>query len=126
MSDPIILTPDDIAEYRKQFSQNNQKEALDALDVIEEENGNLMTAASELATYYISKSSPNILEELAEKSRNIVCDEEFIDEVMSGLVSAAVASLCAAGQIPEAVAAPLVIYLAKKGIQKWCKSHSEG
>ncbi|NES78969.1 MULTISPECIES: hypothetical protein [unclassified Okeania] len=129
MSDPIKLTPEDIALYREQFSQNNQKEALYALDVIEEENGNLMTAASELATDYnivVSKSVPNILEELAKKSRNIVCDEEFIDEVMAGLLSAAVASLCATGQIPEAVAAPLVIYLAKKGIQKWCNSHTEG
>ncbi|NEQ41250.1 MAG: hypothetical protein F6K40_35645 [Okeania sp. SIO3I5] len=132
MSDRIKLTPEDIALYREQFSQNNQEEALYALDAIEEENRNLAQAAARLAAEYdiedmmVSRSVPNILEELAEKSRNIVCDEKFIDEVMSGLLSAGVASLCAAGQIPEAVAAPLVIYLAKKGIKKWCNSHSEG
>ena len=45
---------------------------------------------------------------------------------MDGLLSSAVASLCATGQIPEAVAAPIVIYLARKGIQKWCNSDTEG
>ncbi|NEP77362.1 MAG: hypothetical protein F6K17_41570 [Okeania sp. SIO3C4] len=130
MSDPIILTPENIAQYREQFSQNNQKDALYALEIIEAVGGDVTHAASMLAPRYGiynlgSKSVPNILEELANKLRNIVCDEEFIEQVMKGLLSAAVASLCATGQIPEAVAAPLVIYLAKKGIQKWCNSQSQ-
>jgi len=129
MNDPVKLTPEDIAQYREQFSQNNQEEALYALDVIEEKNGNLIIAASELAieeNIVVSKSISNILDKLAKKSRNIVCDEEFIDKVMEGLLSSAVASLCATGQIPEAIAAPIVIYLARKGIQKWCNSDTEG
>lgn len=128
MNDPVKLTPEDIAQYREQFSQNNQKEALYALDIIEAMDGDVAKAATMLAPKYnivVSKSVPNILEELAKKSRNIVCDEEFIDQVMGGLLSAAVASLCATGQIPEALATPIVIYLARKGIQKWCNSDSE-
>jgi hypothetical protein len=118
MNDPVKLTPEDIAQYREQFSQNNQQEALNALDVIEEKNGNLIIAASELAI------EENIV--VSKSISNIVCDEEFIDKVMEGLLSSAVASLCATGQIPEAVAAPIVIYLARKGIQKWCNSDTEG
>ena len=128
MNDPVKLTPEDIAQYREQFSQNNQKEALYALDIIEAMDGDVAKAATMLAPKYnivVSKSVPNILEELAKKSRNIVCDEEFIDQVMGGLLSAAVASLCATGQIPEALATPIVIYLARKGIQKWCNSDSK-
>ena len=97
MNDIFKLTPEDIAQYREQFSQNNQEEALYALDVIEEKNGNLIIAASELAieeNIVVSKSISNILDKLAKKSRNIVCDEEFIDKVMDGLLSSAVASLC--------------------------------
>ena len=129
MNDPVKLTPEDIAQYREQFFQNNQQEALYALDVIEEKNGNLIIAASELAieeNIVVSKSISNILDKLAKKSRNIVCDEEFIDKVMDGLLSSALASLCATGQIPEALATPIVIYLARKGIQKWCNSDTEG
>ena len=128
MNDIFKLTPEDIAQYREQFSQNNQEEALYALDIIEAMDGDVAKAATMLAPKYnivVSKSVPNILEELAKKSRNIVCDEEFIDQVMGGLLSAAVASLCATGQIPEALATPIVIYLARKGIQKWCNSDSE-
>ena len=133
MDDIVKLTPEDIAQYREQFSQNNQQEALYALDVIEEKNGNLIIAASELAieeNIVVSKSISNILDKLAKKSRNIVCDEEFIDKVMDGLLSSAVASLCT-GQIPEAIAALTVMYLSKKyvdkkDIQKWCNSDTEG
>ena len=128
MNDPVKLTPEDIAQYREQFSQNNQKEALSALDIIKAMDGDVANAATMLAPKYnivVSKSVPNILEELAKKFRNTVCDEEFIDQVMGGLLSAAVASLCATGQIPEALATPIVIYLARKGIQKWCNSDSE-
>jgi len=128
MNDPVKLTPEDIAQYREQFSQNNQEEALYALDVIKAVGGDVTKAATMLAPKYnivVSKSVPNFLDKLAKKSRNIVCDEEFIDKVMDGLLSAAVASLCATGQIPEAVATPIVIYLARKGIQKWCNSDSE-
>jgi hypothetical protein len=51
MNDIFKLTPEDIAQYREQFSQNNQEEALYALDVIEEKNGNLIIAASELLDF---------------------------------------------------------------------------
>lgn len=82
MDDIVKLTPEDIAQYREQFSQNNQKEALYALDIIKAMDGDVANAATMLAPKYnivVSKSVPNILEELAKKSRNIVCDEEFID-----------------------------------------------
>ena len=128
MNDPVKLTPEDIAQYREQFSQNNQKEALYALDIIEAMDGDVAKAATMLAPKYnivVPKLVPNILQELAKKFRNTVCDEEFIDQVMGGLLSAAVASLCATGQIPEALATPIVIYFARKGIQKWCNSDSE-
>lgn len=125
-TDPTKVTPEEIAQYRKQFSA--YPEALDALDLIEESNGDLKQAASLLALesgVVISKKVPNILDELAQKSRKIVCNEVFINELMTGLLTAGVASLTASGQIPAALATPVVIYLAKTGVKKWCESSKE-
>ena len=122
-TDPTKVTPEEITLYREQFSAYT--DALDALDLIEESEGDLKQAASLLALesgVVISKKVPNILDELAQKSRNIVCDKVFIDELMTGLLTAGVASLTASGQIPAALATPVVIYLAKTGVKKWCES----
>jgi hypothetical protein len=122
-TDSTQVTPEEITQYREQFS--DYPESLDALDLIEENDGDLKQAANLLALesgVVISKKMPNILDELAQKSRNIVCDEVFINELMTGVLTAAVASLTASGQIPAALATPVVIYLAKKGVKKWCES----
>lgn len=122
-TDSTQVTPEEIAQYREQFS--DYPESLDALDLIEECDGDLKQAASSLALesgIVISKKMPNILDELAQKCRNIVCDEVFINELMAGVLTAGVTSLTASGQIPAALATPVVIYLAKKGVKKWCES----
>ncbi len=122
-TDPTKVTLEEIAYYREQFS--TYPEALDALDLIEENNGKLLESASLLALesgIVISKKTPNILDELAQKSRKVICDEAFINELMTGVLTAGVASLTASGQIPAALATPIVIYLAKTGVKKWCES----
>jgi hypothetical protein len=122
-TDPTKVTLEEIARYRDQFADN--PEALDALDLIAENDGDLKQAASLLALEsgeMIYKSSvPNILDELAQKSRNVICDEAF-DELIAGLLGAAVGTLAASGQIPIALATPVVIYLARVGVKKWCES----
>ena len=52
MNDIFKLTPEDIAQYREQFSQNNQEEALYALDIIEAMDGDVAKAATMLAPKY--------------------------------------------------------------------------
>ncbi|MGB7890973.1 MAG: hypothetical protein WCF82_03470, partial [Microcoleus sp.] len=91
-TDSTQVTPEEITQYREQFSDH--PESLDALDLIEENDGDLKQAANLLALesgVVISKKMPNILDELAQKSRNIVCDEVFINELMTGVLTAAVA-----------------------------------
>jgi hypothetical protein len=125
-TDSTQVTPEEIAQYREQFADN--KEALYALDIIAATKGDLKQAANLLAPKYnvvISKKLPNILDELARKCRHTICDDLFIDELMTGLLTAAVASLTASGQIPAAMATPVVIYLAKTGVKKWCEFTKE-
>jgi hypothetical protein len=127
MTDTTHLTPEEIQNYREQFK--DYPEALDALDLIDESDGDLIESANLLAAeagIEISSRAGedvNILDKLAQKCRSIICDEDFMDDLMSGLLTAGVATLTVSGQIPQAVATPVVIYLTKKGVKIWCQSN---
>ena len=123
-NDPTKITDEEIVQYQQQFA--NFSEALDALDLIYEYDGDLEKSASLLALQTgvsVTRQEPNILDELAQKCHQIICDDAFIDDLMSGLLTAGVTALSTSGQIPAAVATPIVIYLTKKGVKKWCRSH---
>jgi hypothetical protein len=120
----ITLTSEEIAEYRDKFA--GLDDALYAIEIIEASDGDLTNAMNLLAQEYnisITKSHP-ILDDLAQKLRDTICDETFIDDLMTGLLTVAVGSLTATGQIPQAIATPVVIYLTKKGVKTWCNSNS--
>ena len=121
-TEPTKLSDEEITQYREQFA--DRLEALDALELIAENNGDLIESASLLALeagVEIAKGVPNILDELAQKCRKAVCDDAF-DELMAGLLGAAVGTLAATGQLPEALATPVVIYIARIGVKKFCSS----
>lgn len=122
---PTKVTSEEITQYRQKFA--DKPEALDALDLIVENDGNLVESAGLLALesgIEISRGIPNILDDLALKYRGIICNEAF-DDLMAGLLSAAVVTFAASGQIPVAVATPVVIYVARIGVDKFCKSSEE-
>ncbi len=122
-TEPTKISDQEIAQYRQQFA--DYPEALDALDLIAESDGDLQESASLLAleTGVSITRNRNILDQLAQKCRQIICDDAFIDDLMGGLLTAGVATLAASGQIPAAVATPVVIYLTKTGVKNWCKSN---
>lgn len=128
MADVVKLTSEDIQQYREQFK--DYPESLDALDLIEESEGDLIEPTQLLAMEAGIEISvrageeENILDRLAKKCHSIVCDDDFINTLLSGLLTAAVATLAVSGQIPQAVATPVVIYLAKKGVKQWCQSNA--
>lgn len=127
MLDATQLTPDEIQQYREQFK--DYPKALDALDLIIECDGDLEESVN-LLVVEEGKSelrsdeseSEKTLEKIAKKFRNILCEDIFIDDLVGGLVPAATASLAISGQISVAIATPVVIYVAKKGIKTWCNS----
>ncbi|MEL6441789.1 MAG: hypothetical protein AAFQ80_21365 [Cyanobacteria bacterium J06621_8] len=124
MNDPTKITSKEISQYRQDFA--DYPEALDALDLIAESDGDLKESAILLTIetgVSVTREEQNILDELAQKCRQIICDDVFIDELMGGLLTAGVATLAASGQIPAAVATPVVIYLTKTGVKNWCKSN---
>lgn len=120
------LTSEEIGQYRSEFA--DYPEALDALDLIEENECDLEIAANLLAQeagVVIVRSKPSILDDLAQKLRNVICDEVFINDLMGGVLTTGVTYLTASGQIPTALATALVIYLAKIGVRKFCQSNDK-
>lgn len=118
----ITVTPEEITQFRSQLVDS--PEALAALDAIEECKGNLEAAAQLIAvettdTEVSLRGDSNYLEKLAQKLSKIICQEEF-DDLMTGVLTAAIATLAASGNIPVALATPVVIYVAKIGVRQFC------
>lgn len=81
ISNSMILTSEEIAAYRDQFA--GLDDALYAIEIIEASDGNLTNAVNLLAHEYnisVTRGWP-ILDELAQKLRNTICDETFIEEI---------------------------------------------
>lgn len=120
----LTLTPEEISQFRTQLADS--PEALAALDAIEECEGNLEAATQLIAVETTEaevslRGDSNFLEKLAEKLSNIICQEEF-DELMTGVLTTAIATLAASGNIPIALATPVVIYVARIGKKQFCKT----
>jgi hypothetical protein len=122
----ITITLEEITEFRNQFAPN--PEALAALDAIELCKGNL-EAATQLIAFDKTKKEVSLkgdslsLDKLAHKLQEIICQEEF-EELMTGVLTTAIAVLATSGNIPVALATPVVIYVAKIGVKKFCKVSS--
>ncbi|MBE8966048.1 hypothetical protein IQ277_07245 [Nostocales cyanobacterium LEGE 12452] len=120
----ITVTPEEISQFRSQLADNS--EALAALDAIEECQGNLEAAAQLIAVETTEaevslRGDSNYLEKLAQKLSKIICQEEF-DDLMTGVLTAAIATLAVSGNIPIALATPVVIYVAKIGVKQFCEA----
>ncbi|MBD2202350.1 hypothetical protein H6G33_12010 [Calothrix sp. FACHB-1219] len=120
----LTVTPEEISQFRSQLA--DIPEALEALDAIEECQGNLEAAAQLIAVETTEaevslRGNSDYLEILARKLSKIICQEEF-DEMITGVLTAAIATLAASGNIPVALATPVVIYVAKIGVKKFCET----
>ncbi|MBR8834133.1 MAG: hypothetical protein DSM106950_08855 [Stigonema ocellatum SAG 48.90 = DSM 106950] len=117
----ITVTPEEISQFRSQFEDNPDVRAV--LDLIEQRNGNLETTAKILAIragYEPSRRS-NILDELLEKSRQIICQEEFRDELAAGIIPLVIEPLAMSAAIPPGLASVVAIYVFKIGVKKFCQ-----
>ncbi|WP_321206843.1 hypothetical protein [Tolypothrix tenuis] len=101
----------------------DNQDALDTLDLIEQRNGNLETAAKILAIragYEPSRKS-NILDDLLEKSRKIICQEEFREVLAAGIIPIVLEPLAISAAIPPGLASVVAIYAFKIGVKKFCQ-----
>ena len=115
------VTSEEIEQFREQL--RDYPDAIAALDVIEQRNGNIETAANILAIragYEPSRKS-NLLEELSEKCRKVICQEEFREDLAAGVIVAVVEPLATSAGIPPGLATAIAIYAFKTGVKKFCQ-----
>ena len=128
------VTPDEITEARSALTGNPN--AIAALNEIEACGGNLEDAFEVLMVESGAEGEANrlgfgtSLKQLAQKCRNVICQEEFQEEIVDGfsrdllnvLVPIVTAQLTLMGNLPAALAIPVVMYILKLGIKRFCKS----
>ncbi len=119
------VTPQEIAKFRAELA--DYPEALEALDVIEECDYNLEDAAEVLAdTEAVRKGGSkkpdvNLLDELAEQLRDVICKDEFRNGMLNDSVNVAVGVLLASSTVnPAVLVIPAFMYVMRKGINKFC------
>lgn len=129
------VTSQEIERVRNALSDSS--EALTSLQVVEECNGNLQDATevvlveSGLETELTRAGTGldgDFLEKLAQRCRNVICQEEFQSEIvdeysrefLSLLFTAITAQLAALGNLPAALAIPVLMYVLKRGLKKFC------
>ncbi|MEW6495215.1 MAG: hypothetical protein AB1589_22260 [Cyanobacteriota bacterium] len=115
------VTQEEIQQFREQLRY--YPEAITALDVIEECEGDLEDAAVVLAIQAGQEPSRSKkwFEELVKRCRPIVCEEDFRDDLLAGLMAGAVETLAASVAIPPGLATPVIIYAVKIGVKNFCK-----
>lgn len=117
----IILTSQEIAQFRSQLAEYSV--ALEALDRIENCEGDLEDAAIEMAIYVgqLPDTSENWLDGLAKRYRVSLCNKDLREELIKGNIVAMVESLIGENQCPALLITPVVIYALKSGIDQFCQ-----
>jgi membrane-associated HD superfamily phosphohydrolase len=115
------VTQAEIQLFREQL--RDYPDAIGALEIIEQRNGNIETAAKILAIRagYEPSRKFSLLDELSEKSRKVICQEEFREDLAAGVIVAVVEPLATSAGIPPGLATAIAIYAFKTGVKKFCQ-----
>ena len=113
------VTPQEIEQFREQL--RDYPEAIAALDVIQECDGYLEDAVTLLIMRETGQEPDRGLNEWIQKSRKVICKEEFREELAVGLIAAALEPLATSAAIPPGIATAVGIYVYKIGVKKFCE-----
>jgi hypothetical protein len=118
------VTPEEIEQFREQL--RDYPEAIAKLDVIEACEGDLERAARVLARRAGAEDDrfvSNWLEQGIKQCRDAICEKEFKDDSLPGLLEALKEALAASSQpFLAALETPVALYIAKVGVNDFCKS----
>ena len=128
------ITPEEIAQSRSALA--DYPEALDALQIIEDVDGNLEDAVDVIlieAAVSRTREPAEFIEQQARNLRRVICQEEFQDAFVDGfsadllgmLVPLLMAELAISGALPAALAVAIVMYLLKGNIKRFCEGDSD-
>lgn len=118
------VTPAEIEKFRSQLAE--YPEAIAALNVIENCEGDLERAARVLARRAGAEDDrfvTNRLEQGLQQCRNTICEKDLKDSLLPELLEAVKNSLAASSQpFLVALETPIALYIATVGMKNFCKS----
>ncbi|MGB7439462.1 MAG: hypothetical protein WA919_00205 [Coleofasciculaceae cyanobacterium] len=117
-----IVNSQQIAQFRSELS--NYPEAMQALDAIEDCEGDLEDAAIALAIR--AGQQPQInnaewLDSLARKCRAVICQPEFREDLLKGSYASVIKYLAKTPLVPEILATPVLMYVVSQDVQIFCE-----
>ena len=116
------VTSKEIAQFRSQLADNPS--AMEALDIIEDCEGDLEDAAMTLAIragQEPERANSEWLDALARKWRAVICQEEFRHNLLDGSVKEMMEHLKTIPSFPQILATPVLIYVVKQGADNFCE-----
>ena len=116
------VTSKEIAQFRSQLADDPK--AMEALDLIEDCEGDLEDAAMTLAIragQEPERANSEWLDALARKWRAVICQEEFRDDLLDGSVKQLMEHLKTMPAFPRILATPVLLYVLKQGVKNFCE-----
>ncbi|MBD6618263.1 hypothetical protein FNW02_21150 [Komarekiella sp. 'clone 1'] len=116
------VTSQEIAQFRSQLADDLV--ALEALDLIEDCDGDLEDAAMTLAIragQQPERANSEWLDALARKWRAVICEQEYREELLNGSLAGMMAHLKTMPTFPKILATPVLIYVLKQGVSNFCE-----
>lgn len=121
----VILNSVEIIEYRAELA--GDADALRALDMIEDCEGDLEDAAIALALH--DGQEPDIndgwLEGFAKRWRTVICGAELREAIDGGSIAEALRLLRSETSMPRDLATPVALYVLKTGVAEFCQPLAE-
>ncbi|MBD2694201.1 hypothetical protein [Anabaena catenula] len=116
------VTSQEIAQFRSQLADDPQ--AMGALDLIEDCDGDLEDAAMSLAIragQQPERTNAEWLDALARKWRAVICEQEYREDLVNGSIPAMMTHLTTIPAFPKILATPVLIYILKQGVNTFCE-----
>ncbi|MCA1992987.1 MAG: hypothetical protein LDL41_13260 [Coleofasciculus sp. S288] len=117
-----LVTAQEIAQFRSELA--TYPEALKALDVIEDCEGDLEDAAIALAIaagQQPQRDNAEWLDALARKCRAVICQKEFREDLLKGNYSLMFRYLAETPLLPAILATPVLMYVVRQGVNIFCE-----
>ncbi|WP_315787014.1 hypothetical protein [Fischerella sp. JS2] len=120
------VTAQEIAQFRSQLAENPT--VMEALDVIEDCDGDLEDATMTLAIragQQPETGNSEWLDALAKKWRTVICEQGFREDLLQGSVQEIMGQLKTISAFPQILATPVLMYVLKQGVNTFCEPLDE-
>ncbi|WP_445637726.1 HEAT repeat domain-containing protein [Nostoc sp. DSM 114161] len=116
------VTSKEIAQFRSQLADDPSD--MEALDLIEDCDGDLEDAAMTLAIragQEPERANSEWLDALARKWRAVICEQEYREDLLNSSLGKMMEHLKTTPTFPKILATPVLIYVLKQGVNNFCE-----